>query len=232
MSAAADIRCGNLATRTALRAAQPCDNARTVSPENCRVLLANADKDELRALSKLVEAGGNEVVALAISAAEAAEAIVEEGPDIAMILVEPDEFEHTLTLMTEIRGYADIPIVVLAREIDEGAHKEVSRQAMEVLHLPSEPETVAAVIRVASERDRERKSLERRVGQIDSVLERRSTIEQAKGILMERHGIDPGEAFGRIRDHARSGNMRVVDVAASIIAARELLASDPVSVGK
>jgi AmiR/NasT family two-component response regulator len=212
--------------------AQACDNARTVSPENCRVLLANADKDELRALSKLVEAGGHDVVALAISAPEVAEAIVEEEPDIAMILIEPDEFEHTLTLMTEIRGYADIPIVVLAREIDEGAHKEISRQAMEVLHLPSEAETVAAVIRLASERDRERKALESRVGEIDSVLERRSTIEQAKGILMERHGIDPDEAFKRIRDHARSGNMRVVDVAASIIAARELLATDPVSVGE
>lgn len=203
-----------------------------MSPESYRVLLANADKEELRALSGLVEAGGHEVVALAISAGEAAEAIVEEEPDMAMILVEPDEFEHTLSLMTEIRGYADIPIVVLAREIDDETQRKVSRHAMEVLHLPSEPETVAGVIQVAAERDSERRALERRVGGIDTMLERRSTIEQAKGILMERHAIGPTEAFGKIRDHARNNNLRVVDVAASIIAARDLLSSDPVSVGE
>jgi response regulator NasT len=191
-----------------------------------RVLLANADKDELRALAKLVEAAGHEVVDLAISSNEAAEAIVDHEPDMAMVLIEPDEFGHAVDLMTEIRGYADIPIVVLARSIDDDAMQIVADNAMEVLHLPSKAETVAGVVRVAAERDAERRELERRVGEIDNVLERRSTIEQAKGILMERHGIDATDAFQRIRDHARTGNLRVVDVAASIITARELLRSE------
>lgn len=194
--------------------------------ESYRVLLANADKDELRALSELVEAAGHEVVDLAISSSEASEAVVEHDPDMAMVLIEPDEFGHAVNLMAEIRGYADIPIVVLARSIDDETMRTVADNAMEVLHLPTEAETVAGVIRVAAERDTERRELERRVGEIDNVLERRSTIEQAKGILMERHGIDASEAFQRIRDHARAGNLRVVDVAASIITARELLQSE------
>lgn len=196
-----------------------------MSSESYRVLLANADKDELRALSEMVEATGHEVVALAITSEEAGEAIIEHHPDVAMILMEPDERGHTLDLLTEIRGYADIPIVILAREIDDKTLRSVSENAMEVLHLPSKAETVAGVIRVAVDRDAERRELERRVGEIDSVLERRSTIEQAKGILMERHGIGADEAFERIRDHARAGNLRVIDVAASIITARELLGS-------
>ena len=46
-------------------------------------------------------------------------------------------------------------------------------------------------------------------------LERRAVIERAKGILMERHGVDEREAFELLRDHARSSNRRVVDVAQS-----------------
>ncbi len=38
-------------------------------------------------------------------------------------------------------------------------------------------------------------------------------IERAKGIVMERHGLDERAAFERLRDHARAGNRRVVDVA-------------------
>lgn len=203
-----------------------------MSTKSYRILLANADKDELRALSGLVEAAGHTVVDLAITGGEAGEAIIEHEPEMAMILIEPDELGHALHLMTEIRGYADIPLVLLARSIEDETLRQVSEYSMEVLHLPSKPETVAGVIRVAAERDAERRRLEKRVGEIDNVLERRSTIEQAKGILMERHGLDASEAFDRIRDHARAGNLRVVDVAASIITARELLTSEPVPVGE
>jgi len=40
---------------------------------------------------------------------------------------------------------------------------------------------------------------------------------------MERHGIDDTTAFGRLRDHARSGNRRVVDVAQAVVDGHALL---------
>lgn len=187
-----------------------------------KVLLANNDKDELAELAKLVEAAGHEVVGLAISAAEAGDAIVENTPTLAMILVEGAE-EHALELMVEIRSFAAIPLVILARTISDDALRAAADQALEVLHLPGEPETVAQVIRVATTRYEERASLEKQLGEMDGILERRTTIEQAKGILMERHGVDDLAAFSLLRDHARSNQLRVADVAASIIAARDLL---------
>ena len=63
-------------------------------------------------------------------------------------------------------------------------------------------------------RYREAARLNEKVGQLEGALERRAVIERAKGILMERHGIDDREAFERLRDHARAGNRRVVEVAA------------------
>ena len=40
---------------------------------------------------------------------------------------------------------------------------------------------------------------------------------------MERHGIDEREAFERLREHARSRNRTVVDVAASVAEGHALL---------
>jgi GAF domain-containing protein len=53
--------------------------------------------------------------------------------------------------------------------------------------------------------------------QLRYALERRVVIEQAKGILMEREGLDPGAAFERIRSRARANRERVSDVARRIV---------------
>jgi response regulator NasT len=196
-----------------------------VSDEHYKVLLANADEDELRALGELVEAAGHEVVALAITSAEAGNAIIEHSPSMAMILVEGDE-DHALELMVEIRSFADIPLVILARSISDDSLRRAADQAMEILHVPGTPETVARVVEVAAKRYKERRGMERQLGEMDSILERRSAIEQAKGILMERHGVDGIAAFTMLREHARSNQLRVADVAASIITARDLLSEE------
>jgi two-component system, response regulator PdtaR len=189
-----------------------------------RVLLANDDEEELAGLARLVEGAGHEVVALAINAAEAGDAIVEQRPDLAMILIDDDE-EHGLELMVEIRSFAEIPLVILARSISDDGLRRAADQTMEVLHLPGAAATVAEVIGLALRRHAEQRHMERRLSDLDGMLERRSKIEQAKGILMERHAVDEIDAFTMIRDHARANQLPVVDVAASIVTARDLLST-------
>ncbi|HYB25284.1 MAG TPA: ANTAR domain-containing protein [Solirubrobacteraceae bacterium] len=41
-------------------------------------------------------------------------------------------------------------------------------------------------------------------------------IEQAKGILMDRHGITADQAFAELRNRARNTNKTVVDVAQAV----------------
>ena len=190
-----------------------------------KVLLANEDEEELERLAGLVAAAGHEVVSLAITPGETGDAIVEHRPDIAMILVHGDE-QHAIELMVEIRSFAEIPLVILARTISDDLLRSAADQTLEVMHLPDQAETIARVIQLAAQRHEEQTKLLRKVGEMDGILERRSTIEQAKGILMERHGIDDIEAFTQIRDFARQNQLKVVDVASSIVTARELLSVD------
>ena len=42
-------------------------------------------------------------------------------------------------------------------------------------------------------------------------------IEQAKGMVAERAGLDMEQAFPRLRNHARNHNLRLVDVALAVI---------------
>jgi len=53
--------------------------------------------------------------------------------------------------------------------------------------------------------------------QLSAALTSRIVIEQAKGVLAERAGVDLSEAFSRLRAYARSGNLRLTDVARAAI---------------
>jgi response regulator NasT len=50
-------------------------------------------------------------------------------------------------------------------------------------------------------------------------MERRSVVERAKGILMERHNLEERAAFDMLRREARSANLRIVDAAGRILEA-------------
>jgi hypothetical protein len=54
--------------------------------------------------------------------------------------------------------------------------------------------------------------------QLQVALQSRIVIEQAKGVISEREGIAPHEAFERLRQHARSGNMKLLDTARQVVA--------------
>jgi len=61
--------------------------------------------------------------------------------------------------------------------------------------------------------------LERTI-QLQTALDSRVVIEQAKGILAERQEITPEEAFNRLRREARSQRVKLHDLAAEVVASR------------
>jgi ANTAR domain len=56
------------------------------------------------------------------------------------------------------------------------------------------------------------------VGQLEHALTARVRIEQAIGVLAERHRIRPRQAFEQLRSAARSRGRRVIDIAADVVA--------------
>jgi ANTAR domain len=59
--------------------------------------------------------------------------------------------------------------------------------------------------------------------QLQTALNSRVIIEQAKGKLAERLGLDTGQAFGLLRDYARTRNRRLSDLAQAFVDGSESL---------
>lgn len=53
--------------------------------------------------------------------------------------------------------------------------------------------------------------------QLNHALNTRIVIEQAKGMVAERAGLDMQQAFSALRNHARNHNLRLADVAREVI---------------
>jgi AmiR/NasT family two-component response regulator len=61
--------------------------------------------------------------------------------------------------------------------------------------------------------------------QLQTALNSRVIIEQAKGKLAERLGVDMDQAFSLLRDRARTSNRRLSDLARSFVDGTETLTS-------
>ena len=195
----------------------------TRSERALRVLLANEREEDLRRLADVLERLGHEVTPFAVSVSEAVQLIAREDPDVAFVVFDGDD-EHGLALLSETVEYASGPVLVTLRATESA--QTVARAAdMGIAgYVDSwEPQDVQGAIEVALRRHRESERLNEKVEQLETALERRAVIERAKGVLMERHAVDEREAFARLRDHARAGGRRVVEIAQAVLDGHALL---------
>ena len=172
--------------------------------ESLRVLVADEDKQQLEPVGDALEELGHEVIALAVSARETARATHEHRPDLAIVALHEDK-EHALDLIEEIVDEATCPVCLLAGDPSREFLSHAARRGI-FAHLDSTDKTeLAGGIDIAVERYRQFRDL---LGAFD----RRARIERAKGLLMERHGIEPDEAFSRLRGQARDSRRSIMSV--------------------
>jgi AmiR/NasT family two-component response regulator len=199
----------------------------TTSEKNLRILLANEREEELRALGDVLGGLGHEVTPFAVSVQEAIELIAREEPDVAFVVLDGDD-EHGLALISETVEYASGPVLVSVRQSQSPRTIAQAAEMGIAGYVDSwAPEDVQGAIDVALHRHREERRLNEKVEQLESALDRRAVIERAKGILMERHSVDDRRAFELLRDTARSGGRRVVDVAQGVLDGHALLPRSP-----
>ena len=198
----------------------------TPGERHLRVLIADEDRDALRHLGAVLDGLGHEVTPYVVSVAEAIELISTEDPDLAIVVVHQDD-EHALALIQETVEYASGPVIAQVRSGDLEFVARAAERGVSAWIESTSPEMVQGAIEVAMRRYHETARLETKVEQLESALARRSVIERAKGILMERHAIDEREAFELLRDHARAQSRRVIDVALAVTNGHALLPKGP-----
>jgi len=84
------------------------------------------------------------------------------------------------------------------------------------LHGPGTPATPAPAAPAADEPPDARK-LEQTVAQLEHALTARVRVEQAIGVLAERHRLRPRQAFELLRSVARAQGRRVLEMATEVV---------------
>jgi len=187
-----------------------------------KVLLADEDRGALRVTAGLLRDLGHEVTEMAIGVQEAADMIARDDPDASIVVVDQDD-GHALDLIDEISEFARGPVIAIVEKEDPEFVAEAAKRGISAYAREGRAESIQAAIEVAMRRHEEKLRLVDQIQRLETALERRALIERAKGILMERHNVSEREAFDRLRDHARSRNRTVVDVAASVSEGHALL---------
>jgi AmiR/NasT family two-component response regulator len=179
------------------------------------ILIADEDEAALSRLRAVLEDLGHEVVPHAVSTAEACALIEREDPDLSIVMLHRDD-DHALDLISECVQHCSGPVLAKVDEEDLDFISRAAEIGISAYTSSQKPHELQGAIEVSVRRHREKTDLEDKVGQLETALERKTTIERAKGILMERHGLDERDAFEALRGHARSQRTRVVDVARAV----------------
>jgi response regulator NasT len=180
-----------------------------------RILLADEDAGALKILAGQVRDLGHTPTEIAVDLRAAADAIVRDDPDLAIVAVYDDD-GYALDLIEEINAYSTGPVIALLDREDPDFVGAAAERGIFAYARQETAESIQAAIEVAMRRWREQHELHEQIERLEGALERRALIERAKGILMERHEIGDRAAFELLREHARSNNRTVVDISAAV----------------
>src|SRR5436190_15315006 len=197
----------------------PEPSANDRGTENLRVLIANERHDRLALVAPIVIGLGHEVIAREIEVEDVAAVTARERPDVALVGLGMSS-GHALELIDKIVREASCPVIVLLHARDPAFIKEASKRGVFAHISDADVEDWQSSIDIVLRRFAEFRDLAGAFG-------RRAMTERAKGILMERHAIDEATAFEMLREHSRSDNRKLIDLATAVVDGHRLLPKAP-----
>ncbi len=196
----------------------PLEGMSSRETDHLRVLIANERRDRLALVAPIVAALGHEVIAREIDVDEVGPVTARERPDVALVGL-GESSEHALVLIEKIVQEAFCPVILLIHEANPAFVREASKRGIFAYITSGEgddaPEWQSS-IDIVLRRFTEYHDLEGAFG-------RRAVTERAKGILMERHSVDERTAFEMLREHSRTSNRKLLDIAAAVVDGHALL---------
>lgn len=179
------------------------------------VLVADGRRELLDDVTATVGALGHEVVQ-ETDLSQLGPVTAREKPDVALVVVS-ESSAAGLEMIGRIVHEAACPVIAILEVQDRAFIEEAAKRGIfAYLTGGEDTQELQSSIDIVLRRFAEYHSLEGAFG-------RRAVTERAKGVLMERHGVDEREAFEMLRSHARRANRKIVDVAEALLASHPLL---------
>lgn len=193
--------------------------ARTRPPqqpvERLRVLIVNSHDDRLDHVVGFVERLGHDVVARSVDVEKVGPLSREAAADVALVGLGLDS-DHALEMIDRIVHEAACPVIALLDAGDPAYVDEAAKHGIfAYVLLDRDPDELRSAIEITVRRFAEFRNLQGAFG-------RRAIVEQAKGVLMARHGLDAEAAFAMLRSHSQRTGEKLLDVAEAVTRAHAL----------
>ena len=190
-----------------------------MSGDQLRVLVASERPERIALVGELVAELGHSVVAGSTDVAAIGTHMADRQVDVALVGVGANA-EHALALIGRIAREAEYPVVAVLETRDPTFINEAARRGVFASVVDGSPEELQSALDITLRRFAEYRNLR-------GAFARRAATERAKGILMERHGIDEQYAFEMLRDQSRRTGRKLIDVARALLEAHLLLPTEP-----
>ena len=185
-----------------------------------RVLVSDGPGVRLDEVTRTIAGLGHDVIARESSLPDVARITATERPDVAVVIVH-EGTAKALQLIDRIVHEAACPVIAVL-DVQDGAfiNEAAQRGIFAYIAHGHDPQEMQSSIDIVLRRFAEYHALEGAFG-------RRAVTERAKGILMERHGIDEQAAFDMLRNEARRTQRKVIELAEAVVASQPMLPARP-----
>jgi response regulator NasT len=187
-----------------------------------RALIADDESVIRMDLREMLTEAGHEVAAEASTGDEAVAKARSERPDIAIVDIKMpgmDGIEAAKVMIEEeicpvvlLTAYGQPELVARAKEV--GVLGYVTK--------PFEERDLFPAIEIARSRYEEITALKQQVSTLEEAIATRKVVEQAKGILMEQHGLTEREAHRRMQQESMNRRKSMREIAEAIILAADM----------
>ena len=189
-----------------------------------KVLLFNTTADELLDIQERLSETSYEIIAITSDLSDISQAALSGSVDLVMAVTDK-RFGQLFTCVQQINLHKPIPVVVFtyddSRDVIQLAIKAgVSAYIVDGLQA----KRMLSILDTARFRFNEQQSIKNELEKTKNTLSERKFIDKAKGILMQRSNINEDAAYKAMRKMAMDKNIKMAELAKSVISASELIA--------
>ena len=188
-----------------------------------RILLVHDIHPSDDVVKSALEANGFYVVDQIHIAQEMLPCIERCSPDLLVLDIKAPN-SRVLMDIGAVNRICPLPVILFSElDLEDLAEQAVENGVSAYVVNGFESRRVEPIIKVAMARFAKEQNLRRELAETKQALGDRKTLDKAKGIIMQHRNCSEEEAYSVLRKQAMNQNLRVVDIANSVISATALL---------
>jgi response regulator NasT len=189
--------------------------------EPLAIVVVDELPEPLDEAARLVESAGHHVVGRATDVRGVTAALAQRRADALVVALHEDR-EHALALVGALAGRTGASVVLLFDEDDPLLVRAALARGADAYADRETLGSLESAIELARYRYNEVHGLAKQIVELEEGAARRALIERAKGVVMERHGVEERAAYEMLRRRARSSRTTLARVAEAVLDARAL----------